>query len=164
MFGRQVARVRHAVQFLGKGLSSFLLALVGLAALGGTVPAGQAQEPYQVVVNAANPADTLSKEKLAGYFLKKVTRWGDGVKIAVVDRSPGAAVRVAFSKSVLAKDVAAVKSFWQRQLFSGRETPPAELDSDREVLAFVAKTPGGIGYVSADADLGSGVKALRIGN
>ncbi len=145
-------------------LTSSFLVLLGLAALGLTVPALRAEEPYRIVVNAGNSANSLSKEKLAAYFLKKETRWGDGTKIAVVDRNPGAAVRVAFSKSVLAKDVAAVKSFWQRQLFSGRETPPAELDSDREVLDFVAKSPGGIGYVSAGADLGAGVKALSIGN
>lgn len=139
------------------------LTLLGLLALVGTT-AGQAEEPYRIVVNAANPAGSVSKEKLAAYFLKKETRWGDGTKIAVVDRNPGAAVRVAFSKSVLGKDVAAVKSFWQRQLFSGRETPPAELDSDREILEFVAKSPGGLGYVSPGTDLGTGVKALRIGS
>ena len=141
-----------------------LSALLVLAALGRTAPAARADEAFQIVVNAANPAGSLSKEKLAAYFLKKEARWSDGTKIAVVDRNPGAAVRVAFSKSVLAKDVAAVKSFWQRQLFSGRETPPAELDSDREVLDFVAKSPGGLGYVSAGTDLGPGVKALKIGS
>ena len=140
------------------------LALAGLGVLGAHVTSVQAQEPYQIVVNAANSAGSLSKEKLAAYFLKKETRWGDGTKVAVVDRAPGAAVRAAFSKSVLGKDVAAVKSYWQRLLFSGKETPPAELDSDREVMDFVAKSSGGIGYVSAGTDLGAGVKALRIGN
>ena len=140
------------------------LVLAGLGALGAHVTAVHAQEPYQIVVNSANPTASLAKEKLAAYFLKKETRWSDGTKVAVVDRAPGAAVRAAFSKSVLGKDVAAVKSYWQRLLFSGKETPPAELDSDREVMEFVAKSPGGIGYVSPGTDLGSGVKALRIGN
>jgi ABC-type phosphate transport system substrate-binding protein len=143
---------------------SFLLASLGALALGAFVAAARAEEPYQVVVNAGNPTGSLSKEKLAAYFLKKETRWGDGSKVAVVDRAPGAAVRAAFSKSVLGKDVAAVKSYWQRLLFSGKETPPAELDSDREVMDFVAKSPGGIGYVAAGTDLQPGVKALRIGS
>jgi ABC-type phosphate transport system substrate-binding protein len=140
-----------------------LVSLSAIAALA-LVPPGRAEEPYQVVVNAGNSTASLSKEKLAAYFLKKETRWGDGSKVAVVDRAPGAAVRAAFSKSVLGKDVAAVKSYWQRLLFSGKETPPAELDSDREVIDFVAKSPGGIGYVAAGADLPAGVKALRIGS
>ncbi len=142
---------------------SLLPALLGALALGAALPAARAEEPYKVVINSANTTGALSREKLAAYFLKKEARWSDGGKIVVVDRNPGAAVRVAFSKGVLAKDVAAVKSYWQRQLFSGRETPPAELDSDREVLDFVAKTPGAIGYVSAAADLGAGVKVIRIG-
>ncbi len=134
-------------------------ALLGLA----LVPSGRADEPFEVVVNAANASSSLPQEKLAAYFLKKENRWADGTKVAVVDRAPGAAVRAAFSKSVLGKDVAAVKSYWQRLLFSGKETPPAELDSDREVLDFVAKSPGGLGYVASGADLPAGVKMLRIG-
>ncbi len=142
---------------------SLLPVLLGALALGAALPAAYGEEPYKIVVHSASAAGSLSKEKLAAYFLKKETRWSGGGKIVVVDRNPGAAVRVAFSKDVLGKDVAAVKSYWQRQLFSGRETPPAELDSDREVLDFVAKTPGAIGYVSAAADLGAGVKAIRVG-
>jgi len=142
----------------------FLLATLGALALGAFGSPGHTEEPYQIVVNSANPSASLAKERLAAYFLKKETRWGDGTKVAVVDRAPGAAVRAAFSKSVLGKDVAAVKSYWQRLLFSGKETPPAELDTDREVMEFVAKSPGGIGYVSAGTDLGAGVKALRIGS
>ncbi|MEP7013288.1 MAG: hypothetical protein ABJC13_23460 [Acidobacteriota bacterium] len=145
-------------------LRPFFVAAVGVLLFGALVSSGRADEPYQIVVNAGNATASLSKEKLAAFFLKKETRWGDGIKVAVVDRAPGAAVRAAFSKSVLAKDVAAVKSYWQRLLFSGKETPPAELDSDREVMDFVAKSPGGLGYVAAGTDLGAGVKALRIGN
>ncbi len=139
-----------------------LLAPLALAMLLFAVE-GFAEDSYKVVVNSGNSAGSLPKEKVAAYFLKKETRWSDGSKVAVVDRDPGAAVRAAFSKTVLGKDVAAVKSYWQRLLFSGKETPPAELDSDREVIEFVAKSPGGIGYVSAATDLPAGVKALRIG-
>ena len=60
------------------------------------------------------------------------------------------------------KKVSSVKSYWQTMIFSGRATPPPELDSDRQVLDYVRGKPGAIGYVSAGATLGNGVKALRV--
>ena len=49
--------------------------------------------------------------------------------------------------------MSAVANYWQRQIFSGRGTPPPIKESDAEVIAFVAANPGAIGYVSADAEV-----------
>jgi hypothetical protein len=57
--------------------------------------------------------------------------------------------------------VGAVRSYWQQRIFSGRDVPPPELDSDEAVVAFVARSPGGIGYVSAATKL-SGVRELAL--
>lgn len=122
----------------------------------------RAEEGFRVIVNADNPITTLEKAKLERLFLKKESRWADGSKVQPVDRDVAAASRIAFSRSMLAKEVAWVKSYWQRQLFSGRDTPPPELDSDRDVLEYVAKNVGAIGYVSPATSLGTGVKALAI--
>jgi len=40
--------------------------------------------------------------------------------------------------------------------------PPPEKASDDEVLDFVRMNSGAVGYVSPDADIGSGVKVLEI--
>ena len=51
------------------------------------------------------------------------------------------------------RSVAAVKSYWQQVIFSGRGVPPPELETDEAVLRFVARHPGAIGYVSGSADV-----------
>ena len=51
--------------------------------------------------------------------------------------------------------VAAVKLYWQQAVFSGRDVPPPELDSEQEVVRFVLRNPGAIGYVSDGADIGA---------
>ncbi len=121
-----------------------------------------AQEGFRVVVHAGNPLDSIDQAKLERLFLKKESRWADNTKVQPVDRDSNAPTRVAFSRAVLKKEVNWVKSYWQRQLFSGRDTPPLELDSDRDVLEYIAKNPGAIGYVSPSTNLGAGVKALRV--
>lgn len=127
----------------------------------GTLPA-RSLDTYVVVVHAKNATSSLPKEQVARLFMKKELRWPDGTKVEPVDRDPEAAVRSSFTRSVHGKDVAAIKSYWQRQLFSGRDTPPPELASDRAVLDYVASHPGAIGYVAADTTLPAGVRALGL--
>jgi hypothetical protein len=60
--------------------------------------------------------------------------------------------------------VTAVLQYWQRQLLSpasGARLPTVK-GSDEEVLVYVAKTKGAVGYVSAGATLPSDVKAVSV--
>jgi hypothetical protein len=59
--------------------------------------------------------------------------------------------------------VMAVVQYWGRLLASAVSLRlPAVKDSDEEVLAYVAKTSGAVGYVSGSAALPPGVKAVTI--
>lgn len=118
----------------------------------------------KVVVHASNSVDSISKTKVADLFLKRVTRWENGRAVTPVDQSEKSPLRTAFTKDLLSKEVAWVKSYWQKMIFSGRATPPAELPSDREVLELVRTTPDAIGYVSDAAVLPGGVKVLTVGD
>lgn len=67
-------------------------------------------------------------------------------------------------ESVHGKSVPSIKAYWQKMIFSGKATPPPELDSDSRILEYVRNNSDAIGYVSAGANLGSGVKVLRVTN
>jgi hypothetical protein len=120
---------------------------------------------FKVIVGASSPVSELKREEVARIFLKKLTRWKDGKEVSPVDQSARSPVRAAFSHGVLAVEglakISAVENYWRQQIYSGRGTPPAVKTSDDEVRRFVAATPGGIGYVSEDADL-TGVKAVKV--
>jgi ABC-type phosphate transport system substrate-binding protein len=141
-----------------------LLSALALA----TLPAGarrlEAQAPagYNVVVHASNPISSISRDEASKLFLKKTPKWGTGAEVVPVDLPEGSAVREAFTKTVLKKSVAAVKSYWQQQIFSGRGVPPTEKSSDAEVVSFVRSNPNAIGYVSATAPVGSAVKVVTV--
>jgi ABC-type phosphate transport system substrate-binding protein len=108
---------------------------------------------FRVVVNASNSASAFDRRFLAEAFLKKATRWADGSTIRPVDLNGESPVRQRFSEDVLGRPVVAVKNYWQQNLFSGRDLPPPELDTDDEVVRFVAKHDGAIGYVSGAANV-----------
>jgi ABC-type phosphate transport system substrate-binding protein len=117
---------------------------------------------FKVVVHANNPTAGLSAAQVGRLLLKKDTRWESGEAVEPVDQSAKSTVRVVFSTEIHHKDVGAVKSYWQQQVFSGRATPPPEMSSDAEVLAFVRSHAGAVGYVSSAAAVGDGVKVVRL--
>jgi ABC-type phosphate transport system substrate-binding protein len=117
---------------------------------------------FSVVVNAHNPVSSAPREFVADAFLKRASRWGNGEPVRPVDLRPDSSTRQAFCARILKRPVAAVRRFWQQRIFSGRDVPPPELDSDESVLHYVAKHAGAIGYVSATAQLGTGVKVISV--
>jgi ABC-type phosphate transport system substrate-binding protein len=120
-----------------------------------------AQDSYKVIVNSSNSISSVNKTELANLFLKKVTKFSNGTTAQPVDQVESSAIREAFSNSVLKKSVAAVKSYWQQQLFSGAGVPPEEKKTDSDVIEFVKANDGAIGYVSAGASTG-GVKVVSV--
>jgi ABC-type phosphate transport system substrate-binding protein len=117
---------------------------------------------FMVVVNAANPTASLSADEVSKMFFKKTPRWKNGDKVLPVDLSDQSPVRDSFSEQVHNRPTAAVKAYWQKMIFSGRDVPPFEKASADEVLAYVRANPGAIAYVAAGTNLGSGVKVLAV--
>jgi ABC-type phosphate transport system substrate-binding protein len=147
-------------------MRAFLLTLV-VALLAVLLPTGLVHAdkppppPYLVIVNVANPTSVASRRFIGDAFLKKTTRWPNGDVIRPVDQADDSGVRRRFTGDILKRSVAAVKSYWQQIVFTGRDLPPPELGSDEEVVKFVAKHPGAVGYVAGDAPI-AGVKVLGV--
>jgi ABC-type phosphate transport system substrate-binding protein len=128
------------------------------------VPAvSPAADDFVVIVHPSLAGSNIRRADLAAIFLKKASRWGGGGSAIPVDQSGTSAVRAAFSQAVLGMPVATAVQYWQKQMFAANPLrPPAVKGSDAEVIAFVAKTEGAVGYVSKAAVLPPDVKALAV--
>jgi len=134
----------------------FLILALLVASAAGAAPAAQS---FVVIVNAASSV-TLTRGEIADIFLKRITRWAPGNEpIAVVDEPPESPVRENFTRAVMHRGVDAVEAYWQQQIFSGRDVPPVVKETDADVVAFVRKNRGAIGYVSRGAAL-DGVRVV----
>jgi len=138
-------------------MKRYIILILAMVFAGVTLQA----QSYKVVVNSENPVSSVSSAKLSKYFLKKSAKWDNGNKVIPVDLSSKSDVRSQFSKAVHGKSVGSIKSYWQQYVFAGKGTPPVEKKSDAEVIEYVKRNPGAIGYVSAGADV-SGVNVLSI--
>jgi ABC-type phosphate transport system substrate-binding protein len=133
---------------------AMLIALLAATALG-------AEPAIRVVVNEANQVSSLSREELSDLFLKKSSAWPNGELVLPVDQFDKTEIREGFNRHIHRKTNAAVRAYWQQRIFSGRDIPPPEKESDAAVIAFVRRNPGAIGYVSADAPV-AGVKIMAV--
>ena len=143
-------------------LSSFsIVVAVGLSA--GYAAAVQADAPVRIVVHPQVKGAQVPRATLAAIFLKQAPRWGDGVPVVPVDQSVKSPVRNVFSSRILNQPLMDVQIYWQRKMSAGI-TPPPVKTSNEDVLAFVASTPGAIGYVDASTPIPDSVKAIEISN
>ena len=144
-----------------KRFFSLLIVLIILVMIGSLF--SQTNMSYKVIVNKDNPVSQLTKDKVSKLLLKKSTKWDNGDKVEPVDLKTDSNVRKSFTKTVHGKSVSAIKAYWQKKIFSGKGIPPAEKNSDSDVIAYVKTKSGAIGYVSANANT-SGVKVVNVSN
>jgi ABC-type phosphate transport system substrate-binding protein len=148
---------RTLLLFALAALASSIVPLDGSAAW-----ADEAPQSFLIIVHPNTAAQEVTREFVAQAFLKRLTSWPDGETIRPVDLRSDARVRGAFSSSLLKRSVTAMRSYWQQRIFSGRELPPPELDSDDAVVRYVLANVGAIGYVSVGTKVhGAKVLVLR---
>ena len=120
-----------------------------------------AAQEYKVIVNSANPAAELSTDAVSKIFLTTVSKFPEGGAATPVEPAKASPARAAFAKTVLGRTVQNLDTYWQQQIFSGKDVPPANKASDDDVIAFVKSNPGAIGYVSGSAAV-AGVKVVTV--
>lgn len=137
-------------------LAALLLILFAPSALAG-------EEAYRIIVHPELGIASVERTFLRDAFLKKRTRWpgGGDELIRPVDHDPDSAARRKFSQDILGRSVPAVKSYWQQVIFTGRDVPPPELDTEALIVSYVQSHPGAVGYVSGKADV-TGVKVVAV--
>jgi ABC-type phosphate transport system substrate-binding protein len=131
------------------------------AVVAGLAPAASAEANYRVIVHPGVKGNQIPRATLTSIFLKQAPRWGDGSPVQPVDQSMRSPVRQSFAADVLQRPLVELQMFWSRRMATG-VTPPPVKQTDADVVAFVAATPGSIGYVSAATALPDSVRPIAI--
>lgn len=114
----------------------------------------------KVIANPSMGTESISADELKSVFLATKTALSDGSRVEPVLIKSGAS-HEAFLKEYLGKTDAALQTYYRSLVFTGKGSMPKTLGAEAEVLAYVAKTKGAIGYVSAGAGT-AGVKTLNV--
>lgn len=127
-----------------RGLRESLLA-IALCAM--TATAVARAEPLVVIVNPASGIDSMTRNEVASVFMARDRKLAPGFTALPLDVAGDSQERKQFYASLVGKTVPQVNAYWARLLFTGRATPPQQVDKAVDVLATVAENKSAIGYV-----------------
>jgi len=113
-----------------------------------------------LVANNDVSVSSLAKKDVKAIFLGKKKKWDDGKKAVIVIQKKGD-VHKKFVRTAVGKSVSQYKTYWKKIVFTGKGKQPKTVKSDSDVLAYVARTSGAVGYIS-DATSAEGVKTISI--
>lgn len=133
--------------------------LWAVAALTLFVPLHAFAADFKVIANPSVAASSISAGDIKDVFLlDKDSLGGSHVEPVLTKGGPA---HDAFLRECLGKNDTALQAFYRSLVFTGKASMPKMLGSDAEVLAYVAKTKGAVGYVSSGAST-DGVKVLAV--
>lgn len=155
---RSASSLHRPSGFAGRGWIALLSLVVGLVLWLPTE--ASAQSGFVLVAHPDVPVDSIEVDTASKIFLQKERRWSDGTTIHPVTLAVSD-VREEFAQVVHNRSELDLRKHWQRQIFTGRGSPPLERPSNAAVLEYVRSTPGAIGYISSGART-SGVKVLQL--
>lgn len=105
-----------------------------------------------LIMNSSINTSPPSSKDIFKIFMGRKIFWDDHTKIIVFfQRDP--VVHNTFLKKYIHKSAAIFERLWHRQVFTGKVKSPDYLYDDLEMIEYVSKTRGAIGYVSVDADV-----------
>ena len=132
-----------------RGLAPYVfLCLLGMMLVLPVFTGTACAENVVIIGNADVSDSSLSSEDLRNIFLNKKTRWSDGKKIVFVTLR-ASDTHNAFLKQYIRRTVSQFRNFWKKQVFTGKGKMPVSFATEKEMVDFVSRTEGAIGYISA---------------
>ena len=113
----------------------------------------------KVIANNSVTASSISVSDLKDVFLLDKDSVGGGHVEPVLQNA--GATHEAFLKEYLGKSNAVLQAYYRSLVFTGKASMPKVTAADAEAVAYVSKTKGAVGYVSAAAST-EGVKTLQV--
>jgi len=91
--------------------------------------------------------DTITRSKLKAIYTGQIITWSDGSCIRLITMK-NCKIHKEFTRDYLKKTETQFKRWWRRKLFCGEGSMPVSLNTEEEMISFIARTKGAIGYVS----------------
>lgn len=123
-------------------------------------PVSAQSETIYVFANL-NVADrVLTQPDLQKIYLGKKNKWIDNQGINFTALSNGTCLET-FIKKFVKKSPFQFQNYWKKQIFTGKGRPPLEFETDADLIDYVSRTSGAIGYSCTQPDI-TMVKILSI--
>ena len=109
--------------------------------------APRAEQGLVVAMNAASGVSSLSREQVINIFLGRFRQLPDGTMARPIDQPSGDPAKADFYQRLVNKQLAEIRAYWARLVFSGKTSPPQQAKSADDVVQWLLDEPGAIGYL-----------------
>ena len=96
---------------------------------------------------SARLPSTGPNSEIPSIFLGKKVQWEDNSKIRFVILNEGN-LHKEFLETYVHRSSSQYLNYWKKMLFTGRGEPPKKFKTSEELIAYVRKTSGAIGYTN----------------
>ena len=126
---------------------------------------GYAGENGVIIVNKKVKKEAITKSEIQKIYLGKVTLWNNDFKIRACIMNAKTEVGKKFFGTALNMSAKKYKKHWIRQVFSGYGASPNVFGTAEEIIDFVSKNEGGIGFIpEAKAKVLKNCKVIKLGS
>jgi ABC-type phosphate transport system substrate-binding protein len=141
---------------------AFALAMFVLAMFAAPATVAQPRPARLVlVVHAENKVKRLDKQHLRSIYLGQTTFWASDVRVKPFNRVHDSASGKPFFRDVLGMTPARYRHTWQKQQLAGQGVEPEVVATAAGLVARVASSAGGIGYI-LESEAGAADARVRL--
>ncbi|RLA69016.1 MAG: hypothetical protein DRG24_09200, partial [Epsilonproteobacteria bacterium] len=101
-----------------------------------------------VVVSKDSMVETLDKHTVQRIFLNKTRSFPNGERAEAIEGVPSE-LKQDFYRLVADKSKTQLRSYWAKQVFTGKGKPPKQMNSD-DLVIYIAQNPDAISYISVE--------------
>ncbi len=103
-----------------------------------------------VVMNAASGVESLTRDQVVNIFLGRFRQLPNGMPALPIDQPADQPLKATFYQRLVNKQLAEIRAYWARLVFSGKTTPPRQAETPEQVLQWLAENPGAVAYLDTD--------------
>lgn len=117
-------------------------------------------ETIYIFANKNVTDSSLSQADIQNIYLGKKDKWDNNQGINFTALSQGDCYET-FIRQLVGRTPFQFQNYWKKQIFTGKGQPPRGFDAHDELVDYVSRTPGAIGFSCTPPDTGR-VKILTI--
>ena len=105
-------------------------------------------EDLLIIANGSIPINSLKRATVSNIYKAEKTKWNDDETIIVVMHKKGP-IHNKFAEEIVGINHTKLRDIWRNVIFTGLGKPPRIFRNETDLVAYVSKTKGAIGYISA---------------
>lgn len=117
-------------------------------------------EGVVLVTSNSSLSQPLSREQVRNLYMGASLGYG----LKPVALPPKNRLRALFNTQVIGLPESRIQSYWAQMKFTGRMSPPREIDTEKALLEYLKDNPEAVGYCNTETHLPDSLRIIYQGN